>query len=65
MGRDIQKIWPIFPVNTKYLYNICAMLAQRQRRWTGVVQMLYKCFVFVGLQRSDWLGWPFPPIRGQ
>ena len=33
-------------VNTKYLYNICTMLVQRRRRWTDVVQMLYKCFVF-------------------
>ena len=32
---------------TKHLYNICTMLDQRRRRWTGVVQMLYKYFVFV------------------
>ena len=38
-----------FPVNTNYLYNICTMLAQRQRRWADVVQMFYKCFVFAGL----------------
>ena len=25
------------------------MLDQRQRRWTDVVQMLYKCFVFTGM----------------
>ena len=24
------------------------MLDQRRRRWAGVVQMLYKCFVFAG-----------------
>ena len=30
--------------NTKHLYNICTMPAQRLRRWTNVVQMLYKCF---------------------
>ena len=35
-------------VNTKHLYNICAMLDQRRRRWAHVVQMLYKCFVFSG-----------------
>ena len=34
------------PVHTKHLYNICTMLGQRRRRWTDVVQMLYKCFVF-------------------
>ena len=38
-----------FPVNTKKLYNICTMLDQRLRRWANVVQMLYKCFVFTGL----------------
>ena len=40
---------PALPVNTKHLYNICTMLAQRRRRWTDVVQMLCKCFVFSGL----------------
>ena len=34
--------------NTKHLYSICKMLGQRRRRWTDVVQMLYKCFVFAG-----------------
>ena len=24
------------------------MLVQRRRRWADIVQMLYKCFVFVG-----------------
>ena len=32
------------PASTKHLYNICAMLDQRQRRWADVAQMLYKCF---------------------
>ena len=32
------------PVNTKHLYNICTTSAQRLRRWSNVVQMLYKCF---------------------
>ena len=36
------------PVNTKHLYNICTTTAQRLRRWTNIVQMLYKCFVFTG-----------------
>ena len=34
------------PANTKHLYDICAMLVQRRRRWADVVQMLFKCFVF-------------------
>ena len=38
---------PEFPVNTKHLYNICTISGQRRRRWADVVQMLYKCFVFV------------------
>ena len=33
----------------KHLYNICTMLDQRRRRWAGVAQMLYKCFVFAGV----------------
>ena len=37
------------PVNTKHLYNICTMLDQRRRRWADVVQMLYKSFVFSGI----------------
>ena len=42
------------PVNTNHLYNICTMLGQRRIRWAGVVQMLYKCFVFAG--NSSWSG---------
>ena len=34
------------PANTKHLYNICTTSAQRRRRWSNIVQMLYKCFVF-------------------
>ena len=34
------------PANTKHLYKICTMSAQRLRRWSNIVQMLYKCFVF-------------------
>ena len=30
----------------KHLYNIWATPAQRLRRWSSIVQMLYKCFVF-------------------
>ena len=35
-----------YSVNTKHLYNIYTMSAQRRKRWADVVQMLYKCFVF-------------------
>ena len=37
-----------YPANTKHLYNIFTMLAQRRRRWANVVEMLYKCCVFAG-----------------
>ena len=40
--------YDICPANTEHLYNICTMLGQRCRRWTDVVQMLYKCFVLAG-----------------
>ena len=39
----------IIPANTKYLYNIYTMLDQRRRHWAGIVEMLYKCFVFAGI----------------
>ena len=38
---------PGYPENTKHLYNIYTMLDQRRRRWTDVVQMFYKYFLFV------------------
>ena len=41
-----------YTVNAKHLYNFCTMLDQRQRRWSDVVQMLYKCFVFAGYKPS-------------
>ena len=28
---------------------MCTMLDQCRRRWAGVVQMVYKCFVFAGM----------------
>ena len=37
------------PANTKHLYNICTMSAQRFRRWSNIVQMSCKCFVFAGI----------------
>ena len=32
-----------------HLHSICTTTAQRLRRWSNVVQMLYTCFVFAGL----------------
>ena len=56
----ILSIFEIFPANTKHLYNICTTSAQRLRRWSDIVQMLYKCFVFAGVgpipgSVSQWL----------
>ena len=31
------------------LHNICTTSAQRLRRWSNIVQMLDKCFVFTGM----------------
>ena len=33
----------------QHLHNICTTSAQRLRRCSNIVQMLYKCFVFTGL----------------
>ena len=46
--------------NTKHLYNICTM---RRRCWAGVVQMLYKYFVFAG--NSSWCGGDYKPTPTQ
>ena len=40
----------LHPANTKHLDNICTTSVQRLRRWSNIVQMLYKYFVFTGLQ---------------
>ena len=40
------------PANTKHLYNIYTTSAQRLRRWSNFVWMLYKCFVFAGTYLS-------------
>ena len=40
------------PENIKHLYNICAILVQRRRRWADVAQMSYKCFMLAGLYVS-------------
>ena len=37
-----------FQANTKHLYNICTTPAQRLRRWSNVVQMLYKWLCLLG-----------------
>ena len=37
------------PENINHLHNIYTTLAQRLRRWTNIVQMLYKCVVFTGV----------------
>ena len=37
------------PASTKHLYNICTTSSQRLRRWSNIVQMLYKSFVFAGV----------------
>ena len=37
-----------YPANTKHLYNTCTTSAQRLRRWSNIVQMLYNCLVFPG-----------------
>ena len=51
----------ISPGNTKQLYNICTMLDQRRRRWSNVVQMLYKCFVLGSINPCvHGRGVPFP-----
>ena len=37
------------PAKTTHLYNIFTTSAQRLRRWSNIVQMLYKCFVLTGI----------------
>ena len=37
-----------YPVYIKHLYNICTASAQRLRRWSNILQVFYKCFVFTG-----------------
>ena len=47
-----------FPANTKHLHNICTTSAQRLRRCSNFVQMLYKCFVFTGLWGDVYVAGP-------
>ena len=48
LGRRCTNVIQMFcdpvPANTKHLYNICAMLDQRWRRWAGVVQNVIEMF---------------------
>ena len=37
------------PANTKHVYNFCTTSVQRLRRWSNIVLMLHKCFVFTGM----------------
>ena len=45
--RDVE------PANTKHLYNISTTSAQRLRRWSNIVQMLYKCFVLAVVETVE------------
>ena len=51
----VDKVWHSsdghYPADTKYLYNICTIFAQRRRRWADVVQMLYKCLCLPSMKR--------------
>ena len=46
---DTFKIATHVPANTKHLYNVYRTPAQQFRRWSNIVYMLYKCFVFTGM----------------
>ena len=45
----------LITANTKHLYNICAKPAQCHRRWSNIVQIVYKCIVFIGKSVVDLL----------
>ena len=53
------------PANTRHLYNICTTSAQRLRRWSNIVQKLYKCFVLAGSYWSMWQGVYLPLCPGK
>ena len=46
----------------KHKYNICTTSAQRLRRWSNIVQMLYKYFVFTGLNAAQQTGGDEPVL---
>ena len=43
-----KNIFWTYPANTKHLYNICTTWAQRLRRWSNIVQMLYNVLCLLG-----------------
>ena len=47
--RDMVTGFLSHPVDTKHLYDICTMLAQRRRRWASMLQMLYNCLCLLGI----------------
>ena len=65
VGLLVRHAWSAYmyyqPANTNYLYNICTMLDQRLRRCSNIVQMLYKCFVFLGNSIGLLTSWFFSP----
>ena len=38
----------IILMSSQQTQNICTTFVQRRRRWSNIVQMSYKCFVFAG-----------------
>ena len=38
----------INPANTQHLQSVCTASAQRIKRWSNIVQMVYRCFVYTG-----------------
>ena len=50
MGKNMSRRSRVagIPANTKHLYNTYTTSAQRLRRWSNIVKVLYKCFVFAG-----------------
>ena len=48
--------WVNIQGNTTHLYTICTMSAQHLRRWSNIIQMLYRCFVFTGMPARGSVG---------
>ena len=46
VGPDLYKIVSIENALSQQTQNICITFVQR---WSNIVQMLYKCFVFAGM----------------
>ena len=49
----MQLFHPCSPASTEHLYNSCTTSAQRLWRWSNIVQILHKCFVY-------WVGTVLP-----